>query len=791
MQSFKVRLLSASYDRETHNIELYGRTDDDHSITILHSGFHPYLILVDPSKEVLSMIQSDPEYLREEELSLLVGNSQKRCVRVWVQHSWQVPRLRELLEKYIPILSSDIPFHQRFLYDFDLPACFIVEGDVIDDEQYTTDLVVKGRSYSPCEPFNPKLSVLSFDIECSIKTGQLLCITCYVNRHGVNWQQSFFGPEDAIIRAFEEYVLAADPDVITGWNIDGYDFPQLNKIIIRLGIEDMLLGRNMSKMRAHGSRFWRATGRVIVDCWWSVKTLMHPKRESLNFCAKEYLGEEKLLIPNKDIDGMWAKDQNYVIAYCQKDSTLAWKILEYIQLLDKSMDLATVSKLPLDDIVNGSTSTMIDSILIRAADRAGIGVPRSQHIHKDRKIEGAYVHPTVPGLYSWVCVLDFKSMYPSMIISNNICFTTLSDQGTIINKRTGAKFLSPSIRKGLVPQILEKLLIDREYFKNKMKATTDERLHDYYDGLQYAVKILMNSFYGVFASSFYRFTNPIIGESITTFAKENITNIIEKLTSTGIKVIYSDTDSVFVESPDAGREECIQYGNYVSKTYSREGVVFEFDKVFESFFTHGKKKRYAGMVVWPKEELLIRGYETRRTDSFDYQSESLEQVFKKVLSGHPDDAIKIARQVVTLVATTKDVDLQKIVISRTCKEFSFYKNPSRMAPYQAAQKLLAAGYDFTAGMKVSWIVVNSRVTPQQVEPYVEGIPFLPKPDYSYYAHRLAKTLSNVTNAFGWDESALLTGKKQMKLQDLAPEELIPEDEEEEEEEDECEIQGDQ
>jgi len=763
MKSFKVRLLSASYDRETHNIELFGRTDEDMSITIIHAGFKPYLILVDPPKEVLEEIRQDSEYSKEEELSLLVGNQQTRCIRVWVKHSWEVPRLREYYKKAILIYSADIPFHHRFLYDFDLPSCFIVNGDVLDDGSYTTDIVVKGRTYTPCEPFSPNLRVLAFDIECSIKTGKLLCISTYMNKHGIRLTQCFAGPEDAIIDAFAGYILDEDPDVITGWNIDGYDFPQMNKIIMRLGMDELEIGRNFSRLRAHGDKFWRLTGRIIVDGWWSVKTLMHPKQESLNYCAKEYLGEEKMFIPNKDIDAMWEKDENYVKAYCLHDAELAWKIVEHIQILNKSMDLATVSKLPLDDIVNGSTSTMIDSIMIRAADRAHIGVPCSQHVHKDRKIEGAYVHPTVPGLYHWVCVLDFKSMYPSMIISNNICFTTLSDKGSIVNTHTGAKFLSPDIRKGLVPQILEKLLLDRQFFKEKMNRAETEALKDYYDGLQYAVKILMNSFYGVFASSFYRFTNPIIGESITTFAKEKIREVIVSLASTGIKVIYSDTDSVFLESPAPELNASIEYGKLVSIKYSKTGVVFEFDKVFESFFTHGKKKRYAGIVKWPKEELLIRGYETRRTDSFDYQSESLERVLKEVLNGHPDEAIKYARNMVATVSGSEHAQMDKLIISRSCKDFGFYKNPKSQSPVQAAQKMMNSGYDFTTGMKVSWIVTNGRVTPIQVEPYIQGIPFAFKPDYSYYAQRLAVMLARVTDVFGWDESSLLTGKRQMKI----------------------------
>ena len=119
-----------------------------------------------------------------------------------------------------------------------------------------------------------------------------------------------------------------------------------------------------------------------------------------------------------------------------------------------------------------------------------------------------------PGLYHWVVVLDFKSMYPSVMISNNICFTTLSDDGEIVAP-SGTRYMSPERKKGLLPTILSDLMSQRDDIKKKMKAASTPEEHNYYDGLQAAVKVVMNTFYGVFASSFYRFTDKSIGASIT------------------------------------------------------------------------------------------------------------------------------------------------------------------------------------------------------------------------------------------------------------------------------------
>jgi DNA polymerase I len=186
----------------------------------------------------------------------------------------------------------------------------------------------------------------------------------------------------------------------------------------------------------------------------------------------------------------------------------------------------------------------------------------------------------------------------------------------------------------------------------------------------------------------------------------------------------------------------------------------------EPFFTHGAKKRYVGRVQWPTQELLVRGYETRRTDAFDYQSETLMRIFEIVLAGDPDEAVKQARVMVEDVLAGK-VPIIKLVISRTVKDVDgtggAYANPDHMANVQAAKKLIKLGYTFIPGMKVSWIVTNGKKTPQEVEPYVDGRPITAKPDWDYYARRVATSLSRVTETFGWQERDLLSGQRQVDL----------------------------
>jgi DNA polymerase I len=298
-----------------------------------------------------------------------------------------------------------------------------------------------------------------------------------------------------------------------------------------------------------------------------------------------------------------------------------------------------------------------------------------------------------------------------------------------------------------------------------MKEAKDKGDQDtilYYNGLQEAVKVLMNAIYGVFASSFYRFTNRDIGSSITAFARQSVKELIYKLEEENLKVIYSDTDSVFFESPKKSLKETVEFGEEIASRFSAHGETLEFEGILDPLFSHGKKKRYVGRIIWPEEGMIVRGYEVRRTDAFDLQSEALTAVFEDILNRDPDGAVTTAKKMVSDILSG-EAPKEKLVISRTVKSERSYVNPDRMVNVLVARKLKEMGYEFVPGMKVSWIVTDSKKTPQEAEPYLDGREFTAEPDWEYYAKRVAMTIARVTEVFGWDEKSLLGGSRQKTL----------------------------
>ncbi len=768
----EIRVITASYYTENGLpvIEIFGRNRVGESFALLYKKFLPYFYVIDPTDEETRRLRGVEEMVSVEEKKLWYKGSEHRSLKFTLKSPWRVPEFRKYVSDSNRVMAADIPFHFRFFYDLDLGSCVKFSGNETKNDKMAVDHVIEVDEIHRTTDFLPPLKIMSFDIENSIKTQQLYVIGYAISFKGQYVEGSISGQPREILEEFIKFVRKEDPDIITGYNIDGYDLPFLQKLAERENVA-MLLGRDNSIPQRIQDQFWRIHGRVVADAWWNIKREIRPKQETLAYVSHELLGEDKGDVDRLNIDKEWEKDKDRVIRYCIKDALLALKILEKIDVIEKYENMSTVAMIPLDDVWNSGNSTLIDSLVIREADRRNIAVPMNNFINQNaERIEGGYVHSIEPGLYDMVAVMDFKSMYPSLMIKYNICFTTLSPDGEIVAPN-GTRFLGAGVKRGLIPELLEKLMKTRDNYKEMMRRETERDKKRYLDSMQSQVKVLMNSFYGVFASSFYRFTDQNIGSSITAFARDTIKGIINDFSGSGIQVVYGDTDSIFVKTGKDNVEDAVQMANSLSQGISKKlGITIEVERVLDPLFSHGAKKRYAGKVVYPKQEsgnIVVRGYEIRRTDSFDLQSDALMEIFNHILDRDVNGALRRAKEIIADVREGR-VEVDKLVISRSVKDFEFYKEMDSLANVQAARKLMKMGHEFVPGMKVSWIVVDSKKRPQVVEPYLPNVQFNFKPDYEYYADRVAQTLSRITEVFNVDESSLKTTqvRKKSTLEDF-------------------------
>jgi len=797
----------------------------------------------------------------EEEGIKWTDMGEKKHWRVGVRQPFVVRSLRDRLQKEGWVLSaSDIVYQHRFFHIRDLGTHVSIKGDilfekegidgkecVIEDEFsaltkiktaggsgiYPVDVIISANydDCNRCEPFQAPWTVFSFDLETSILHDTVLCAAATIE----NWSTgeritySFNGKEEDILIELTNLVREKDPDIITGYNIDNFDLTRLaercevlsGKRRWRRQAELFGWGRvdileNESKRRRDGllpkrgnTRAWSIAGRCVMDAWWQARMTLRPKRETLKFVSNLLFPDDielqKMDIDSSKMDEEWATRPEEVLKYCERDAELPLSILRSIQAVRRKEAIAAVAKTSLDVAANGVTSQLLDSLAIRYADANDIAVPMTHNVRRTSHIEGGYVHDVEAGIHPWITVLDFKSMYPSIMIGNNICFTTRIDSihpdqplkdETIHTSPTGVTFHNSQHRKGMVPALLEHLMGLRDTHKAAMKEAQkqgDEALVAFHDQMQYAVKIMMNSFYGVFASVFYRFTHKDLGASITAWARHNIKTIIQKLEEEGNHVVYSDTDSIFVCAPiskeisptkpekgeelktwNSAKKELIRFGNELAERFSQDEAVLEFEKGLSVFFSHGAKKRYVGRIIYPEEDMIVRGYETQRSDSFDALTNNMQNMFEMILEGRSEDAVK---SVVDLIKAAKrnEIPIEQLILSKTCKgvllkngevDFSkHYANPDSMASVRAAKKRMERNLPFTPGMKVGYIVTNGKVSPMEVEPWDEGQENggIVKYDGDFYAERLATALGRITEAFEWSSKELLAGNRQANL----------------------------
>ena len=884
--SGRYRSLSSSEHGETSHetvVELFGRTDDGRSVVLLVHGLRPTFEIApigtwEADKGVPAFIEDRLVHVRAmEHVQNITGPvvkwtqlGERPVWTVEVEQPFHVPSLRKLLKtRSWQIFSGDIPFVNRFFLDGNVGMHVAFSGDVVDTREadgpvlkpevieaggggrYGVDLTVRCTfdDVQSTEPFAVPYTVFSFDLETSIEHETVLCAAACVENLGTGERQVFQyrGGEQEILEGLTATVLATDPDIITGYNIDNFDLPRLadrtgvlqrgrggegTMALFGWGRAPRLeteLKRNRDALvpKRQSNRAWNLSGRVVMDAWWQARQALKPRRETLSFVATLLFPDDeakhKMDVDASNMDEEWANRPDEVLAYCVRDAELPLDILGAIQAVRRKEAVAAVAKVPFETAANGSTSQLIDSLVIRLADSQKVAVPLTGSAEaKEGQITGGYVHEVEAGLHPWIAVLDFKSMYPSIMIGHNICYTTRIDsaQSTpsgeahgVHKAPTGALFRNQKDRKGMVPFLLEGLMAQRDEHKaaiKEAKGTGDSTSEAFHDAMQYAVKILMNSFYGVFASGFYRFTHRDLGSSITAWARQNIKGIIAAVEQEGHGVVYSDTDSIFVRCPidnDAPRqvslderkaadegdetalsiiqrhekavESMVRFGRQLAEKYSRDSAVLEFEKGLAVFFSHGAKKRYIGQVVWPSQEMLVRGYETQRTDSFLYLTTTMKEIFRYALADQGDELVAYAKQRVEALRQSR-VPASEVVLAKSCKgrvvrtpvktpdDVDFtkdYAKPDSMAQVRVAKQRIERGLGFTTGMKVSYVVTDANKRPMFVVPWLENEDDQANITYDgrFYAERLAAAVGRITEAFGWEAKDLMAGNKQASL----------------------------
>lgn len=582
METKRFVLLDIDYVTENDKpvVRLFGKLQGEginKSIVAKDRSFKPY-IYVHPHEadecitELRELNIKQIERVRKKDVGIF-----KDFLKITLKHPQDVPKLREKiwdLGSVNAVREHDIPFYRRYLIDKGLfPMSEVeVQGTSLDTSFTSEDdpciFEIEGDP-QPISSSLPELKVLSFDIEACNPKGMpqvnkdpIIMISFSSNqglRKVYSTKSSRFDfaeqldSEKALLEKFVEVVKSENPDLITGYNTDVFDFPYIRDRSARLGVK-LDLGVDGSELKFMRRGFANSAvvkGRIHVDLYPSMRRFLQLDRYTLERVFLEIFEKEKKDINGDEIHSCWVEEGERLeelFEYSLDDAVAVTKIGD--EMLPLSMAITRLVGQPLFDIARMATGQQVEWYLIRKAYEYGDIVPNkpsNAKIANRRRIEGGYVKDPVKGLHENVVYFDFRSLYPSIIISKNVSPDTLTDEcnddSCYIAPETGAKFLKKPV--GFVPSVIGNVLRERVKIKSRMKETTDPREKHVLDVQQDALKRVANTMYGVYGFIRFRWYCLECADSITAWGREFIKNTMKESEKAGFKPIYADTDGFY------------------------------------------------------------------------------------------------------------------------------------------------------------------------------------------------------------------------------------------------------
>ena len=668
MKAFIVYPTYALIDSKTI-VQLYGRLENGQSFVTLNT-LEPYFFIQEKDeKEAKKQLKE----IKTEKTALTTFQGEK-VVKITAQNHIELNKISSELHKAdISTFEADIKPHNRFIMDNDLFGSIDIEGEYESSERI--DRVYKEPKVAPSS-WKPNLKIISVDTESDKNSKELFCIGLYSENYKKNFIVSNKKLDNAVsckneeecLEKFKEEIILQDPDIVTGWNIIDFDLKFLQELFKKYKISfDLGRSTEQASLRIESS-FMKSSsadipGRLVLDGMNLIRdpflkeapTIKKAEFESysLEDVSQELLGECKLIRGNdrhKEIEKLYKKNQQKLVDYNLVDCELAYKIVKETEIIPLAIERSQLTGMPLDRITASISS--FDSLYIRETRKKGFVSPSTVFGNKETKLKGGFVFPAQAGIYHNVLVFDFKSLYPSVIKTFNIdpaSFLGTKKEKDAIETPNKVYFKNS---QGILPEIIGKLHEAREKSKKEKRELAS-----------YAIKTIMNSFWGVLASPNCRYFNFDMASSITAFARWAIQTTAKKIEEMDYRVIYGDTDSAFIET-GLGKEPANQkgkeieefinqfYKNYIKEQFRRESFLeLQFQKQYLSMMIPkirsqqksgeeekevAAKKRYAGLIEQKgKEELELVGLEAIRGDWTDAAQEFQRELLLKTFHKEP------------------------------------------------------------------------------------------------------------------------------------------------------------
>ncbi|GGL43861.1 DNA polymerase elongation subunit [Halarchaeum grantii] len=704
--------VEGSGERERPVIHVFGRTSENTVEHVRVHGFRPYfyaptdsLTEDDLAKDVITGHEGGYESIRGDDLTKIFGRTPR-----------DVGNIRDEYDHY----EADILFPNRFLIDKDVNSGIRVPARRAESDGA---LVVRHDEVEAVEA-SADLRVNTFDIEVDDRNGfpeegeePIVCLTSHDSYRDeyVAWLQTanegdapapddlddydlldaeagatvdvrVFETEEAMLEAFLTYLTETDPDVLTGWNFSDFDAPYFIDRLEELdaGTDHDLSYHRLSRVNEVWRSDWQGPnikGRVVFDLLYAYQRTQFSELDSyrLDAVAETELGVGKERYAG-DIGDLWEDDPERLLEYNVRDVELCVEIDSKQDVVSFWEEVSTFVGCKLEDATTPGDAVDV-YVLHKAHGRFALP---SKGRQESEDYEGGAVFDPITGVKENVTVLDLKSLYPMSMMTINASPETKVDP----DEYAGDTFRAPNgthFREepdGIIREIIDETLSEREE-KKGLRNDHDPGTNEYerYDRQQAAVKVIMNSLYGVLGWERFRLYDKEMGAAVTATGRDVIEFTADAAGELDYEIAYGDTDSVMLElGGDVETEEAIgqsfeieeyingRYDEFAREELDAEEHFFEieFEKLYRRFFQAGKKKRYAGHIVWKEgkhvDDIDITGFEYKRSDIAPITKDVQKQVIDMIVHGEEADAVKEHVHGVIEEFRDGDVDLDDVGI---------------------------------------------------------------------------------------------------------------------------------
>jgi len=793
-------------------IQLFGRTIDGKKICVLVDYDYSFYVIPkknikEVSEKIKKIVVKDKEktdfvknvefvnmkYLSEDVKAIEVFISNPNAVREIVE------RIKDLDDVEL-VKETDLGFSKKYLLDNQITPLVLteVEGEVtLERDDLDVDFVVKANKLKQVkeESFETP-SILAFDLEIYSPEKKYptekdpIIMLSMVSNDGYQkvftWKKfkhnekyiEFVDDEESLIHKFKEVLKEKNPDYVVGYFSDGFDFPFLYSRAKKHGVDLRFNGSNLRINRRGSSISAKLKGVVHLDVFKFIRGIM---ADSLNFedyklntVAKGLLGKKKLDVDLDELGIVWDAGSDKLLEFCEYnllDSQLTLELCE--KILPNLNELVKLTNAPIYDICRLSYSAIVERYLMRMAKEYKEIIPNrpdqaDSSLRRTHTYQGAFVYEPKPGLYDDLAVLDFRSLYPTILVAHNVCPTTLTDKKegyespeVILESGKKKRYYFTSKKEGFIPRVVKEVITRRIRVSELLKK---DKKNPILKARSYALKTVANATSGYLGFFGARWYCRECAESMTAWGREYIGKVFEKAKKNGFGILYGDTDAIYMTLGKKNKNDVVKFLEEINRELPSlmELELEDFYKrglfVFRKGERVGAKKKYA--LLNEENEIKIIGFETVRGDWSIIAREVQRKVIEYVLKDNdPEKAYDYVREVIEKIKSGK-ADIDKMIIKTQLKRK--IKSYAVEGPHvKVAKKMKAKGEHVGPGLTVQYVVTPGKGNigdraeiPEDAKNY----------DADYYINnQILPVVEKIFDVLGRGREELVAGKKQMKL----------------------------